>query len=497
MWSAYQQTQQSQTQSEPTLVFNAHSFVDSIGNRINKSVQRKYSQEDIQRFLENPIKFEAAIREASNYLYSTCQEYKNLTRYFSKMLTFDNILIPDNVSPDIYDDSDKIMKSFYKNLQFVNDYNIKYKLKLVTDILVKEDYFFAYEKSDGENYIWHRLPSNYCRVVGMDMTECYLFEFDFSYFNKENVSINNYDEDFKTKYNKYKSNGSKYRWQQLDQNKQICFKFDESVLFGLPLFSSMFDELFRLEDIKELQSNNLETDNYKLIHQKIPMDTKDSKPNKFLIDEVAAKAFHQNVRSNVPKGIGVTTTPMDLDSITLKSTNSAEENIVAKQSSNLFTTAGVSQLLFNSEKSGAIGLNRSLDNDMSLMFSLLRQFEVWFKKRLKILNGKKYRWKLNFLDTTIYNRNQVIEQYLKIAQYGLPKVFITASLGISHGEMMGVNIIENKHLKMTEMMMPLSSSHTSSGKDSEESGAPSKSEELLSDKGIETRDNQGNDNRSQ
>ncbi len=486
-WNGYQESQLEKLRAN--IHFDMSNYINSldVGRRRNKGL-KKYTKEDVMLFLRNPDNYEAALRQISNYLYNMCQEYKNLIKHYSKMLTFDNILLPDIVNPKVYEDKKKLLNSFYKNLQFIQDYNIKYKLGKVTDILVREDVYFAYEKTDGENFVWHQLPSNYCRIKGMDKYECYKFEFDFSYFNKRDVDINNYPIEFRNKYNNYQIRKAN-RWQEISIENGICFKFDESVMFGLPHFAGLFDELFRLEDIKELNEINNKVDNFKLIHQKIPMKTdSNAKPHEFLIDDKFATGFHNNVKSNVPDGIGVATTPMELTPITLKRQDSHVEDIVSKELHNLMSGAGVSQILFNSD--GAVGLNRNLENTSTYMFPLLRQYATFFKKRLKMFNGKTYRWKIDFLYTTWYNQKDKIDQYLKNAQYGYNKFFVSASLGIDQGNMLGLTELENA-LDLTDKMKPLSSSHTQNG-DENTNHRPQKSENDLQDSGVRTRDDESN-----
>lgn len=356
---------------------------------------------------------------------------------------------------------------------------------------MREDFYFAYERSDSENYIWQQLPSNFCRILGVDAYECITFEFDFSYFDKQNVDIDNYAPEFKTMYNIYKKSGK--RWQKLDSEKAICFKFDKSVLYTMPFFSAMFEEILGLDDYKDIQDNSTKSRNYKLLTQKIPMNTdKDAKINSFLIDDKAAIKFHNNVRANVPEFIGVVTTPMEITSITLDK-QQTEEDIVGKAERNLFTTAGVSELLFNSDKGGSVGLNRSIEENASIMFGLLRQYEVWFKKRLKIFNNnsRTYKWKLIFPDITIYNRADMFDKLLKSAQFGYSKFYVSASLGLSQSEILDINTLENT-LNLIDNLKPLQSSHTQAN----DIGRPLKDENNLSDKGAEQRDKEANDNRA-
>jgi len=491
VWSIFQNNKRQEVAQ-----FSVDRFLQDVySNSYQTTPTRKYKKSDIKKFLQNPSQYEAALREVGSHLYYSVQEYKNLIHYFSKMLTFDSVLVPDTVDPTIYNNQKKILASFYDNLQFLQDYNLKYKLGLVTDVIVKEDLWFGYERSDGAgNYLWQRLPSNYCKMAGMDLFETYVYTFDFSYFDNKNVSLENYDSEFAEKYQKYRSNQVN-RWQKLDGAKAICFKFDESVVFGLPSFSGMFEELFKLEEVKDLQETSNKVDNYKLLVQRIPMETgKDVKAGNFLISETDAAKFHGGLRKNIPDGIGATTTPMEISAISLKSQNSGEEDLVAKETRNLFATAGVSQLVFSSKDGGSIGLSMSVKNDSTIMFSLLRQYETWCRKRFKLKNGasNKYRWKLNFLNITQYNKDEEFKKLIQSAQGGYSKLFVSASLGLTQSDHLGLTELEDTILNITEKMKPLVSSHTQNG----EGGKPPIDEGNLSENGAKQRDNSSNLNRS-
>lgn len=466
------------------IYFDINKFIQGVNTRNLDKLSRKYTKEQIRRFQEDPQRYERQLREVSIYLYDSFQEYRNLINFYGYLLTYDYILIPDNV----YDEKDKLIQKFYDNLHFLENYNIKSKLNVSTPVLVREDVFYAYERTDGKNFIWQQLPTNYCRLLGTDEYECLTFEFDFSYFTKRNVDINNFDTEFKQGFEKYKQDTTLYRWQKINPEKGICFKFDKTSLYVNPFFLGLYEEVLGISDYKDLQENSSRTNNFKLIHQKIPMhnSSKDFKQNQFLIDDETAKMFHNNVKANVGEGIGVATSPMELNGISLNE-HKIEEDMVAKAQRNVFTSAGVSQMLFNSE--GNIGLNRSIENSESIMFSLLRQYELWFKKRLKLFNKNRssFNWNIIFPDLTVYNRKEKLQDFLKAAQFGFSKFFVAASLGLSQMQFISLNNIENQ-LDLVENMIPLQSSHTQS----DEGGKPEISDSDKQDSGIITKDRQDN-----
>lgn len=297
---------------KPYLLFDYNAFNQATNstNRLYDSLPKKYTKANVRNYLANPEKFEKNVRELSVFLYVGSQEYKNFIDYRGKMLTHDYVLLPDGF---LGDDSNnkKLLNSFYLNLEFLENYNIKSKFSSIESILLREDVYFGYERSDGENYNWQRLPSNFCRIEGYDSYGCFTFSFDFSYFNNVGITTDNFDAEFKTKYDIYKSpkkdktDKTDKRWQKLDPNKAICFKFDQSVLYTLPYLSGVFPQLMGLEDYKDVQEESTRAKNYKLITFEIPMKTgNDAKPDQFLVTE--PQKFHSNAKSNIPDGIGVT-----------------------------------------------------------------------------------------------------------------------------------------------------------------------------------------------
>ncbi len=452
----------------PSLVYDFNAFNKATTNRTHDSIGSKYTKDQTRGYLAKPERFEKQIRDSSIYLYSSVHEYKHLIHYMSHMLTHDYILIPDNNLNKTINDK-KLLSSFYDNLEFIENYNVKEKLSAIETILVREDFYFGYERSDGDNYIWQRLPSDSCRLLGWDEFGCLTFEFDFSYFNKNGLALENFDSEFKTKFDSYKNN-SKERWQQLSDNA-ICFKFDTSVLYGLPYFSGLFTDLMGLEDYKDDQEDSNRANNYKLISLQIPVWDKDKGVNQYLVSLDHVANFVSNAQRNTPTKFGIFASPMKTEVLNLNKSE-FEENIVSKAQNDLMTSAGVSKLIGNGGDT-SMGLERSIQDDETVMFGLLRQYELWFKKRLRMFNGDKYRWKIFMPDISIYNKKEMFEMYLKSSNAGMPKSPLIASMNMSQADFISLANLENNQLNIVEeLLVVLPSAATTSGND--EGGRPGK-----------------------
>lgn len=193
----------------------------------------------------------------------------------------------------------------------------------------------------------------------------------------------------------------------------------------------------------------------------------------------------------------VLTTPFKAEVINLNNSQ-FDDNTVAKAENDLYTSAGISRLIGNAEKT-SMGLERSINNDESLLFALLRQYELWFKKRLRLFNAtlpNRFKWRIEMLDCTIYNRDKMFEKYLKSGTSGgFNKFYITSSLGVSQHSFLGLANIENKLLNLVDdMLKVLPSSATTSGNDL--GGNPGKDTSIKADSSIKGDDLDSNKNRS-
>ena len=483
--------------------FSVNDFLGNVMDRLGRAsmMPRKYDVRTVNSVLEVPYKMKEELLRLSMYFYIRTQEYKGIIEYKSGMLTYSNTLRPNK---DDFDEDD-----YYKNLEFVKDYNLESKLGIASKNLVRDDVYFAYEISDnsGKNYIWKQLPNEYCQILGKDRFETYRVGFDMNYFISYPQAIDSYPTEFKEKFDDYLKKRKERQKNktvtqkllefegypsvyELDNNRAIAFKFDESVDYVLPFYSAMFLDMIRLAELKDVEILSEVSDNYKLIHQLIPMDKDPQGEDEFLISGDFLDGFHENLRKNVPKDVGVATTPMPLNAINLKSNvNSAGEGITQKYVSNLLTQSGTSMLLFNGSSTSALGLNKNIQVDENMMFRLLRQYELFMNKRLFFYNKGTYNFSLQFLNHTHFNTQELYDRLLKAGQFGLNTEFeVAAVTGIKQIDLIrNANVMEKLGLK--SKFIPFQSSHTKGANDQngQEVGGK-KTEEQLSDDGAESRE---------
>lgn len=478
--------------------FDVNNFLSNMMGNFGRyaNTPRKFSAEQINRIMEVPYSHRDELLRMSMYFYIKTQEYKGIIDYKSSMLTHTSVMDVDNMNN--FDEQD-----YLDNLKFIDNYNLRSKLGQVTKLLVRDDVYFAYELSTNSkvNYTWKRLPNKYCRIIGKDRFETYRVGFDMSFFDTYPEQLKNFPDEFKEKHDALKVKNGKKKvtslrdlgaligkpdFVELNPDKAIAFKFDQSVDFVLPYYSGLFLDLVRLSDLKDIEISGTISDNYKLLHQKVPMGKDANAINEFLITGDFLTGFHDNLASNAPKDVGTVTSPMDITPISLKgNVNSAEENLTSKHVANIFTGSGTSSLLFNGASTSSLGLSKNIIVDESLMFRVLRQYELYMKKRLYLRNNNTYKYSLRFLDHTHLNEEALMKTMMTTGSAGFNTQFeVNAILGRSQIAFINNSSVIQK-LGLNDIMQPFKSSHVGDG--SEENGG-TKTEGELTEDGINSRE---------
>lgn len=450
----------------------------------------RYTKDQIRQYLEHPEKHSKDLRQISLFLIGVSSVYARLVIYFATMLTLDYILIPINLDENKIK-TDNFRREYNRILKYLEAMDVKRELSKVLMYLVLEDEFFGVERKLGDSYILQRFPPDYCRFSGW-YEGGKLFEFDLSYFTLNEAMLKNYPAEIQRAYRKYKTS-NKGRWYEVKENP-VYFKLNEFVPYCLPLLSGVWEDIWDLEGLKALEIVKDKAENFKLVAQKIPMKKDARGPKDFIIDPQSVKIFHDKIVEQVPEGVAVVSTPMDLDLLSFEQRTGQADKVQQKLDIT-YSSAGVSRIIFNGSLQGNIGLSRSIQTNENMMFTVLRQFEQYFKYRLAQITASAYRFKLWFPEITRFNRKEMFEVVLKSAQFGFPKSLLAACLGYTPNDLIQLTLLENDYLGLVDRLLPLKSSHTTST--TAERGRPQKSEEELSDEGLKTRDTEANENRSQ
>lgn len=474
---------------------------DLKNNRKESILFNKYNKEDIVQYLSNPQVNENRIREVSDFLYINSSHYRRLCNFLSKLPTYNYTIIPSNLEEKV---NKKALKSDYiKVVSFVDKLNLKHYLPIIFNVCMYEDTYFGlvYETETGFDVI--PVNAKYCAITSKE-NSLLKFSINFDYFKSREYLLDSYGEEIKRMYQAYngytvknsdgttkKVKGDKtLQWQE--PSNQLCFKVNEDqLLYSTPPFVGIFSEIFNLEDYKLLKKSGELLDRYNILHMLIPLDEE----NRPTISEPDVIKYYTQTANSINPNIGLSVSPMKMEKFDFQNSRTNDSDAVLASEGYLWSAAGSNGALFGQgDKLSSASIEMSVRNDETLVFALLRQAEIWVNDAIDKL-GLTNKFKIKFLNQSIYNESETFENYIKGGQYGLPvKGLCCAALGLSPAEILSVTTLENDILKLTDSFIPLVSSNTQS---SDAGGRPTNKSkgEKVSDKtetGIESNSNDEN-----
>ena len=453
------------------------------------TVYTKYTRADIIKYLKNPETNAKQLRNASIYLYEVSAQYRRIVNYFAHMCPLTYIMYPFkfDTTKEI---NEKAFKALYKKAtDFMAIFNLQHEMRKALVTAWREDIFAGYIYQTKDSFYIRKLHPDYVKIASI-VDGCYMVAFDFSYFRGREDELESYGEEFMSKYEDYKKDSS-LRWQLLDEKRQFCLKISEDVTYPLIPLAGCLLGIFDIEDYKELQKGASVLRNYKALGLKLPTD----EAGNLLIDKDFADQFYEQLSNITPENIGVFETPMDVEVYDFEKSGAEDPDKTYEAIRNFYNDAGVSALLFGSDKQTAASLNISITSDECVCFAVNRQIERNVNRLLKGLSGTQ-KFQITILDISEFHRQQFHDIMLKDAQYGVPvKSAIAASLGLNPPNMSAMLYMENEILKLHDNMIPLQSSYTQSSDN--EGGRPTAEEngEEISDSNENTREHDSNASR--
>lgn len=451
--------------------------------RRSRSSLSMFDAKQVAVFLQNPVQHEKKIRELSNYLYNVSPQYRRIIQYFSLLPTYAYTLEPFKTPEKL--NKEEYKENYLDTLRYIEKMNLRHELIKAMKVAYKEDVYYGYILETKDSFFLMKLDSDYCTITSIE-DGIYNYSFDFSVFDRDKALLASYPVEFQRKYVQYQQN-SQNKYIELDSKKTICIKINEELDYPLPPFNAIFEAIFDLDEYKKIKKQKTKMDNFLLLTQKIPQGDK-NEINNFTIDLELAGQFFDMLSTSVPDGISVALTPMDIEAIRLEKSKN-DQDTIKQATRELFSDSGVPQQIFSSEGNTSTGLRQSIISDEQIAFGVLRQVERWVNRRLKQKSkSSEYEFHFKFLDMSVFNRQEVQDAFLKAAQSSMPVITeYAASLGLSPLDLYNKSVLENDVLGLHDMLKPLASSYTQS-KDDNKGGAPTKSDDEISDSGQINRD---------
>lgn len=462
-----------------------------FANLIN--VNSKYSTTDIENALKNrDVK---KLIEMSNSFYVTSGEYRRLIHGMSDMHTFRYVYAPLIQKKVKYD------KVYLEVTDYLTKYNIEDTNRYITFSVLLNGVFYGYERVVDDCIVLQELPVQYCRTT-YKVNGLNAIEFDFKFFDsirnqQDKINMfNNMPDEFLKQYNDYKAGRptddgrtTDINWRMLDINFTRCHYLTPD---KTPFFSAVFPEIVSLQEYKEVDKSKSKLQIYRLLIQNLPLDD-NGEP---AVNETQARDIHANAKRMLGADslIDVLTTGCKVSTVDLSNKGETSTDYISNGLSNFYNATGTSQMIYNNGTSGTVGLSNSIKNDESLFQRLISQYEMHYNVRLKAIGKSTINFVLKDLGITIYNEKDKIAQYKEGATLGLSKLCYIVSTGMPQYMAVSMIMMENDFLKLQDLLIPLSTSFTQSGK--EDVGAKQKDDSEISDVTDRQRNDDTNNNRT-
>ena len=441
-----------------------------------------YNKENLRSYMKNPMSNENRLRNLSRFLYRVSQPYRRLINYNAQQVDLTAMTISPNIDITQQNDKNTVLKDYYDTCVEVDKMHLHeeiYKM-LVTAWIEDASYGYIYEDDTG--FFIYPLDGEYCKISSTNMDGTFNIAFDFSYFKKRQELLEYWDSEFKKKYNAYEGD-NKLKWQELDPERTICIKVGyEDPTLCIPPYIGLFESIIDNIDLQSIVSVKDELSIYKLLVARLEHMKSSDDPNDFEIDIDVALDYYRKFEASLPDCVSAVISPLPIEPIEFKGTTTDDTDMVANSMSNLFKISGGSMVL-NDEKSGASIFRAHIIADMmQALKPLLGQIEKWMNRHLYyILSNPSI---VKYLETSPWMKNEKKKELIESAQYGVPvKMAVAALDGFSPLEVLRMQFLENDTLGLHDAWIPLQSSYTQSGNDSNQKDITE-----LGDEGAETRE---------
>lgn len=461
--------------------------------------ERKTSEEIDEILLKDN---EEELRELSRLYWNISGLYRRLIEYMATMLTYDVLIIP-KMNGAKTPDKTKLLNTLTNASYFIDNLDIEQELpRIFTTMLVDGVYYGFFKECDNGRTIFQDLSPEYCRTRYKSANNLPVLEFDLTYFitieGREATTkvdelalypryvIKAYEKYFKkvTKTDKRgktvinsKKDLEQGRWLIIPDSLGVVFYYKDTK----PFFATVIKSIEDLNEYKGIEKALDKQELKKILLQRIPMDSNGELLFTLEEAEEIHKAAVKMLRNN--PDVDVFTSLAETEILDLQDSKQANRDNLEKIERSFYNEAGVSKNLFASD--GTTALDYSQVADFALAYDMSKIFATFlsYHSNRKFVD-KKFFLEVTILPITHYNREKIFELYLKGAQYGYSKIMAGVAAGIKQSNLLNLNTLENDYLDLASKMVPLQSSHTTSGKDieAEEGGAPKKDGMEKSDK---------------
>jgi hypothetical protein len=312
------------------------------------------------------------------------------------------------------------------------------------------------------------MPSDFCYITA-PWNYGFLFAIDLTYFDKY-VSIpeqipelkHAYEIFVKKREELYKGEAlAPYQYYQIPPNKGWVFTFDPIHPDKVPPLSNGMSASLDILSYKELLKNKIALDLYKIIPMKIPLD-KDNK--KMAIPYKLAEEITQTIQMLLPENIKVFSSPFDTENAVLTDQSNRFDDITNVRQDTFYSATGLNKPMFGSRDTtmaAAMQISEMTDFGYASYHSY-RQYENFMNYQLSI-RTKKYKFQVQMFGNLLKDKEEreLALSELQGTNTGILDFF--AAKGYEPFQVKSTLLLE-KSLGLRDLMIPIQSMYTQSGK---------------------------------
>lgn len=404
-----------------------------------------------------------SLKELSESFFYSSGFYRRLLVYYATILYYIPLLIPHMKKNKKKITDKKYSEKYFEGLELISSLNFEQLCRhFAMKVLVEGAYYGMVKEVEGE-YSIQDLPFDYCRSRLKSFTGVDIVEFDVTWFDRitdeklKLETLKTFPKEVRRWYLKYNKGKEKSSWVRIPEAQGIHFSLVEE----RPFFSSVIPSVIHFSNYVDME----EQKDLQQLHVLLAQELDHTANGDLIFEPEEAVEFHKGLTNITKKNefLDGITTYGKLKAVRILDDDAASTDNLEKINRILYTESGVSKQLFAAE--GNTSLERSIQNDITLMMMLANQFSIWVKN---FVNSKLEDNYINFgveiLPVGQYNVKDYQAQALNAAQYGYSFIIPSIAMGLEQGQLLDIKTVETKLLKMQEVLVPLQSSHTMSDK---------------------------------
>ena len=150
-------------------------ILEGMNTTNKKKFYKKYTPEEVERFLLDPSKHEVQLRDMSRYLTVSSPQYWRLVNYLPSMAVLRPIVTPFDIDK-VTKNKSKTTKMLKSCMKTIDNMSVQHEFLKVLQVAFREDTFYGYTIETNQSFFIKQLDPKYCRIKGK-YDGCFTYEF--------------------------------------------------------------------------------------------------------------------------------------------------------------------------------------------------------------------------------------------------------------------------------------------------------------------------------